>query len=208
MQRYTVFLNDKVVIISQNINMLPIQPVDLIVHHTDNHPVEDTYRQFAKSTDPGNLIIITETGFSQACSEFNSLFKKISAAGGIVKNTYGKYLFIKRFGMWDLPKGKLNKNESIREGAIREVTEETGLSDLVIFKQIPCSYHIYKDRSGREILKETFWFEMHCTGNQPLIPQIEEGITEVRWFAESELSIPLKETYESLKHLWKQYKQL
>jgi 8-oxo-dGTP pyrophosphatase MutT (NUDIX family) len=206
-QRYTVFLNDKAVIISQNINILEIQSVDTIVKYSDNLALEDVFRKFSNSTAPGNLIIIAQPDFDKACSSFNNLFKKICAAGGIVKNDNGEYLFIKRFGLWDLPKGKLNKHESIEQGALREVTEETGLTNLSMKKQLSCSYHIYKDRAGLEILKETFWFEMYCEGYQILIPQTEEGITEVKWFDEATLFIPLNETYESLKHLWEQYKQ-
>ncbi|MEI8047733.1 MAG: NUDIX domain-containing protein [Bacteroidota bacterium] len=133
------------------------------------------------------------------------MFSRIEAAGGIVRNREGEYLFIKRLGVWDLPKGKLDNNESAREGAIREVTEETGLKDLLISKQLLSTYHIYTDREGAEILKETYWFEMMNSTSQPLVPQLDEDITEVRWFRKDELEIPLKNTYASLQNLLEDY---
>ncbi|MFT4602413.1 MAG: 8-oxo-dGTP pyrophosphatase MutT (NUDIX family), partial [Arenicella sp.] len=54
-------------------------------------------------------------------SEFEN-FKFIEAAGGLVEFK-GKFLFIKRNGLWDIPKGKLEKGESIEEGAVREIEE-------------------------------------------------------------------------------------
>ena len=154
------------------------------------------------------LWIIANADFGRVCIEFNNFFKKIEAAGGIVRNTEEEYLFIKRLRVWDLPKGKLHKNEFIQECALREVSEETGLHGLVIKQQLPSTFHIYTDRHGREVLKETYWFEMICHQSQTLVPQTEEDITEVRWFTESELSIPLGNTYASLQYLWKQYMEV
>lgn len=143
-----------------------------------------------------------------ACDAFNSMFTRIEAAGGIVRNQKEEYLFIKRLGIWDLPKGKLNKNEAVADGALREVTEETGLTKLIVTKQLPSTYHIYTDKKGREVLKETFWFEMMCNEDQKLVPQLEEDITEVKWFNANELDIPLLDTYASLRQLIVSYLQV
>jgi ADP-ribose pyrophosphatase YjhB (NUDIX family) len=133
------------------------------------------------------------------------MFTRIEAAGGIVRNPQEEYLFIKRLGVWDLPKGKLHKKEALQDGALREVTEETGLTNLTIAKQLPSTFHIYTDRKGREILKETYWFEMMCNKDQKLVPQLEEDITEVKWFSAGELNIPLHNTYASLRLLLESY---
>ena len=53
-------------------------------------------------------------------------FKVVEAAGGIVEKD-GKLLMIYRRKMWDIPKGKLDKGETIQECAVREVEEETGV---------------------------------------------------------------------------------
>jgi len=41
----------------------------------------------------------------------------ITAAGGLVQNNEGAFLLMFRRGFWDLPKGKLDPNESIPECA-------------------------------------------------------------------------------------------
>ena len=122
--------------------------------------------------------------------EFSTMFKKIEAAGGIVKNNEEKILFIYRLGRWDLPKGKLEPNEKLDEAALREVEEETGLQELVLEKFVNTTFHIYKEkRDGKEvkILKGTHWFKMQYIGNEIPKPQIEEGITKVEWINAEEI---------------------
>ena len=70
------------------------------------------------------------------------------AGGGLVYNKKGDVLFIFRNGKWDLPKGGIEKGEEIRETALREVEEETGVTNLVIKRKLQKTYHIFK-RSGR-----------------------------------------------------------
>jgi len=205
MQRYTVFLNDRIVSISQNIDIPENKPGEMIMDFTDKSQLIKAYDSFYKDTNCTKLSIKTGENFAEACEIFNKLFIRIEAAGGIVNNQKEKYLFIKRLGIWDLPKGKLKKRESIEVGALREVTEETGLSNLTITRQLPSTFHIYTDRKGKEILKETYWFEMTCHMNQKLVPQTEEDITEVKWFAVKDLNIPLKNTYSSLRALLENY---
>lgn len=114
-------------------------------------------------------------------SEFQKLFRIIEAAGGIVNNSAGEILFIKRLGKWDLPKGKMEKGESREESAVREIEEETGLTNVELVKFINTTYHIYVERNGDKVLKCSHWFEMNFYGEDTSKPQIEEGITEVAW---------------------------
>ncbi|MET3536246.1 NUDIX hydrolase [Chryseobacterium limigenitum] len=114
-------------------------------------------------------------------AEFQKLFRIIEAAGGLVNNNKGDMLFIKRLGKWDLPKGKMEKGESREESAVREIEEETGLSNVELVDFINTTYHIYIERNGEKILKCTHWFEMNFFGEDTSKPQIEEGITEVAW---------------------------
>jgi ADP-ribose pyrophosphatase YjhB (NUDIX family) len=129
---------------------------------------------------------------------FSKLFKVIDAAGGLVKNKNAEWLFIFRHNKWDLPKGKLEKNEAITDAAIREVEEECGIKGLSIVKQIPSTYHIYFINS-KAVLKRTYWFEMDCTDQSPLVPQLEEGITDVKWLSKGELKKVWDNTYESVR---------
>jgi ADP-ribose pyrophosphatase YjhB (NUDIX family) len=134
----------------------------------------------------------------QLFAYFSKLFKVIDAAGGLVKNERSQWLFIFRHNRWDLPKGKLEKNEAIMDAAIREVEEECGISGLTIVKQLPATYHIYF-LDNKAVLKRTYWFEMNCSDQSPLVPQAEEGITDVKWFSKGDLKKVWDKTYESVR---------
>jgi ADP-ribose pyrophosphatase YjhB (NUDIX family) len=207
-QRYTVFLNEKTVLICPAINLPESRTNEMVIDYTGKSSLVKAYKHFCRDTDCVKLIIKTDTNFAEACEIFNKMFTRIEAGGGIVRNQKAEYLFIKRLGVWDLPKGKLYIKEPVQDGALREVREETGLTNLEITMQLPSTYHIYTDRKGREILKETYWFEMLCKVDQKLVPQLEEDITEVRWFSAGDLNIPLQNTYASLRQLLVSYLQV
>ena len=135
-------------------------------------------------------------------SSFSLSFKVIEAAGGLVKNSKGEYLFIFRNGKWDLPKGKIEKGEGIKVAAVREVEEECGISKLKILKELDSTYHVYH-QDGKAILKRTYWFEMVCEDDSKLIPQEEEGITEVKWIAKKDFDQVNDNTYDSIKEVMK-----
>ncbi len=135
-------------------------------------------------------------------ASFSASFKSIHAAGGLVRNIKGQYLFIFRNGKWDLPKGKIEKGEGIKSAAIREVEEECGIKKLSIGKELESTYHIYHINE-KAVLKRTYWFEMLCEDESPLIPQVEEGITDVKWLSENELNMVLENTFDSIKEVMK-----
>jgi len=113
--------------------------------------------------------------------EFSSQFKDIRAAGGLVINRVGEVLFIFRRGHWDLPKGKMEADETKKESAIREVQEETGLKNVKIIHKLEPTYHIYiGQNSQKRILKTTYWYLMVTTRTK-VIPQVEEDIEKVEW---------------------------
>ena len=132
-----------------------------------------------------------------AWQAFKQNFTVIEAAGGVVMKNQ-ELLFIYRNGKWDLPKGKLEINESIALCAVREVKEECGISQLTILKELPATYHTYK-QCGENVLKITYWFLMDCTEECPLIPQTEEGIDLVEWKNEKAVQLALKNTYPNIK---------
>lgn len=108
-------------------------------------------------------------------------YKEVLAAGCIVRNRDGAYLWIERNGKWDLPKGKVEQGEKIEEAAVREVEEETGIGSITLKRDLGKTYHTY-DEAGTPILKTTFWFlAAHAGGATPGSPQAIEGITAVHW---------------------------
>jgi 8-oxo-dGTP pyrophosphatase MutT (NUDIX family) len=136
---------------------------------------------------------------------FKQHFIYIKAAGGIVFNG-SAYLFIERNDKWDLPKGKIDKGESARQAAIREIAEECNLSGHYIVSKICNTYHTYY-YNNVNILKKTKWFFLRVDPHQTkdLKPQIEEGITQIRWFKLEEFEIIRKNTYESIKLVLDEY---
>jgi 8-oxo-dGTP pyrophosphatase MutT (NUDIX family) len=125
--------------------------------------------------------------------------KKIIAAGGLIFNDKQNLLMIFRRGKWDLPKGKLDKGESIEECAIREVQEETGIQNVKAEKFLGITYHKYFDKySKQETLKETHWFKMYADGIQPLIPQTEEDIEIIEWVDKKNIREKLSNSYPNI----------
>jgi 8-oxo-dGTP pyrophosphatase MutT (NUDIX family) len=111
--------------------------------------------------------------------------KYIVAAGGLIQKN-DQFLMIKRLGKWDLPKGKLDKGETIESCAIRECEEECAVKKLTIIRPINSTFHIYPLKKTMAI-KESFWFYMQTDYDLPLIPQTEENIEEVKWFYKDEI---------------------
>ncbi len=125
----------------------------------------------------------------------------VIAGGGKAYNAQDQILFIYRNGKWDLPKGKIEKNEHIETAAIREVEEETGVTGLEITKFLYKTYHVFK-RNGEFRLKVTYWFEMKTEYEGDLIPQKEEGITKVKWKNKKKAKKALTNSYANIKKLF------
>ena len=125
-------------------------------------------------------------------------FKYVEAAGGVVRNSENKLLFIRRWNIWDLPKGKLNKHEDIEQCALRETEEETGVSGLNIAGTLPSSFHFYFYKE-KLFLKKTYWFLMETSYAGKLKPQLEEDISEVSWLDAIQCRKAFSETYRSLR---------
>ena len=127
--------------------------------------------------------------FAKFCNEFIV----IEAAGGLIKNKEGQYLFIYRHDKWDLPKGKLDKGEKTDAAAIRECQEECGIQQIDLKEFLTNTYHIYFYKKGWA-LKKTYWYLMESE-EKNLTPQLEESITEVAWKYPNEIPEMLSNTY-------------
>ena len=129
-------------------------------------------------------------------------FKIVKAAGGLVVKG-DKTLMIYRFKKWDLPKGKLKKNEDAAKGAKREVEEECNIK-VELKEKIGVTWHTYTQR-GKKILKKTIWYEMGCLDDSAMKPQLKEFIEEVKWMDRRDVKKVLKASYKSLEHVFNQY---
>lgn len=132
-------------------------------------------------------------------------FKIIDAAGGVVSNKKGKCLLIYRLKKWDLPKGKLDKGESFKMAAIREVEEETGVK-VKLIKSITTTWHTYTIMNN-PILKRNKWYAMRCLDDSGMKPQKEENIEKVTWMSDHEVSTAFKKSYRSIRYVIEVFKQ-
>lgn len=129
--------------------------------------------------------------------EFKACFRYVDAAGGVVLNDAGEFLIMKRDGIWDLPKGKLESGETPEKAALREVEEETGLKGLKITHPILSTFHTYQLTEDM-LLKKTKWYEMVYEGNGELIPETREKITELKWVKPGNTDFIRSNTYSSV----------
>lgn len=150
-------------------------------------------------------ITITVNGYRVAKDYLKSHFRIVKAAGGVVEKG-DKILMIYRLKKWDLPKGKLDRNERARDGAVREVEEECGIK-VEIGRKICNIWHTYS-LNEKKILKKTSWFIMKCINDKSMKPQLEEDIEEVKWLKTKDLFHALKDSYQSIRHVFKKYKEL
>ena len=193
---YKVFMNDK-----------PIILTDCLGEKNKYQVVEfdkfkfDMLQELMSSNTVEGVCLISKSLANDWVS-FKENFKVIEAAGGKVYNANAEILFIYRFDTWDLPKGHIEKGEDKQTAAIREVEEECGISGLEIQKELETTYHIFFTKKDKICLKVTFWFQMQTGFNGTLIPQTEEGISDVVFKDAVATKQALKNTYENIKLLF------
>jgi 8-oxo-dGTP pyrophosphatase MutT (NUDIX family) len=103
-----------------------------------------------------------------------------------------------RVGRWTIPKGHVEPGESIQQTALREVTEETGLTDLRLGERLDKIFFFYR-REGKLIFMTTHVFLMHARGDtDALVPGDSEGIIDTKWF-DAERALELVEYRDTEK---------
>lgn len=193
---YKVFFNQK-----------PIFLTTELVFQTVRTPV-----MFIKFSSPENIVKALKSKKTECLylyhqkedklwMHFLRHFPIVEAAGGLVRHQDGRFLFIYRNEKWDLPKGRIEKNEPIRIAAVREVEEETGVDGLEIVKPLIETFHVF-NRNGKYKLKKTFWFEMKTASTSTLTPQLDEGIEQAVWVFEKEIPHKFENAYENIKKVY------
>ncbi len=152
-----------------------------------------------------HAIFISSRNKRELINYIKSKFKVVKAAGGIVEKE-GKFLLIYRRKVWDFPKGKLDKGETIETCAVREVEEETGVK-VKLDKKIDAVWHTYIDRK-KYILKKTYWYAMHCTNDKKMAPQKSEGIKKAEWMSIEEVRKALHGSYKSIRYVMQEYMKM
>jgi len=133
--------------------------------------------------------------------------RQIIAAGGLVTNPMGQILWIFRRGYWDLPKGKLDDGETIQSCAVREVMEETGITDIQLHELLCFTNHTYFDKFlNEEVIKRSYWFHMTIPDMQQGQPQISEDIDKIEWHDLGKARHCLDQTYPTILEVIEAYR--
>jgi 8-oxo-dGTP pyrophosphatase MutT (NUDIX family) len=149
------------------------------------------------------IILLLCDHTSDSFRAFKNHFNLLTAAGGVVLNSSEEMLFIFRHQKWDLPKGKVEDDETPEIAAVREISEECGIQTNII-SPLTESWHTYI-QSGEPIIKRTIWFVMSYDGKGNIIPQREEGITQIIWKSDDDLSEIYSNTYASVQDVCEAY---
>jgi len=109
------------------------------------------------------------------------------SAGGVVFRRFPdgevRYLIIRdSYDKWGLPKGHLEEHETPALAAVRETREEVGLRDLTLHGPIRVIDWRFRSRGGKVVHKYCHFFLLESPSDEP-VPQLDEGITAVRWCA-------------------------
>ena len=159
---------------------------------------ENTFDMVKKWLDEGDENLeINDVENDILAAVIKKIFRFAPAAGGLVLINNG-IAAIERNGIPDLPKGHIEKNESPDEAALREVREETALSNLSIIKQLPSTFHCYL-LNNQWTLKKTSWFLMKSDDEFQPKPQEEEGISKVYLLNKDNVNEFLQKTYSSIR---------
>ncbi|PRD48323.1 orotate phosphoribosyltransferase [Sphingobacterium haloxyli] len=199
-QIYKIYMNECQLILADflpkklpNVQTIGLQDIDL----------EKLFQASKHKTTKGITYLYIHRDIEKVFKSVLQGLEIIKAAGGLVKNGDGEYLFIHRLGKWDLPKGKVENNEKMKEAAIREVEEECGIRINYLGPKLQTTYHIYTMR-GNLVLKQTNWYEMAVNKSPKLSPQSEEDITDARWIDRDNFDVVLKNTYPLIVQIIKQ----
>jgi len=190
---YKVFIDNREVNFTNNLNS--IDGRSYIKFNSNQSVVHELIPLL--STQPKNesvYVYIDQYNFDLKI--FFKEFIFVDAAGGIVQEN-DEFLFIKRNGYWDIPKGKLNNRESFEKAAQREIEEECGINNLILKNQICSTFHTYFFKN-EWYLKKTIWYHFELKSHQETRCQEEEGITEIVWLPRSKFQKIYKNTFSSI----------
>ena len=139
---------------------------------------EDTIQTAIKALKKKKLseAYIYHPNHEEILKKFTKKIPLTVAAGGVVTNPKGKVLFIYRNDKWDLPKGKLDKGESIEDCAIREVMEETGAE--VTIESLLGVYLWIHPQTRQQFLRIVYIAHLL---RENVSDQLDDGIHAVHW---------------------------
>ncbi|WGQ08911.1 NUDIX domain-containing protein [Pedobacter gandavensis] len=192
MKKYSIYINDNTLFIADS---KPTQEKEIQQLELEGFDFRLFYKNLPVNAAADYLLLVADP--KAVFKQIKNNLILIRAAGGLVKSAKGNYLFIYRNKKWDLPKGKVEKGEKMREAGLREVEEECGVTIYTNDQKLCKTYHVYP-MGNKLVLKKTKWYSMTVKGEPKLIPQKEEGITKAKWLNKADLAPVLVNTYPSI----------
>jgi len=99
------------------------------------------------------------------------------SAGGVVFFGNAILLLKKYNGDWVLPKGRVEKNEDLKDTALREVMEEAGVK-AEITKYIGVANYKFKNLKENEMVYKTVHWYLMKSNCMDCVPQKKEGFVD------------------------------
>ena len=210
---YVIYINDRPLVLRSSTppgtrDRAPV-PYDSSTHLAARYNGKPrTLLQYADMLEKGSprvrSVELEAPDVEQLWADFRGKYKRVEAAGGVVTLAgTDRVLFIHRRGRWDLPKGKIDPGEDAPTAALREVEEETGVTQLTLGRPLLTTYHTYRNRKEKRVLKPTYWFDM-TTRQEALVPQAEEDIERAEWHRVTEMLASDVNLYPNLALLLRQ----
>jgi len=101
------------------------------------------------------------------------------SAGAVVysESSSGKKYLLLNYpsGHWDFVKGNIESGETYKQTVIREVKEETGITDISFVDGFEDKVEYYYQRDGKTIHKEVVFFLVHTKTNEVILSHEHRG---------------------------------
>lgn len=202
----TIYVHNKPVYLcnelTPSLEKLHHHPETIFIDELDTHTIKAMLHEI--TLPEINCGIFLHKNLEDLKNQFFKKFELHVAAGGLVVNKKKEILMIYRRGSWDLPKGHLDKGETLEACAIREVQEETGLQKISISSPLAVTYHTY-EQGTHHILKESQWYLMKLEADEVPVPQTEEDIEQIEWISPENIHPYIANAYPSIRDVLNRY---
>jgi len=84
---------------------------------------------------------------------------------------------------WALPKGHIEPNESLEQAALREIQEETGLTNIQLISHLGTVLRKSTKGNGDIAHKTVHYYLAYALSNSQSQTPLDESFTEVGWFS-------------------------
>lgn len=215
-----LYINDKYIKILKEGEFYPVDKPDLEVDSLKGMQAKDLHGTvLLRNSSEGDLhtllgwieykklpflqtVVCRTEDYHASKNYIKSQFRIIKAAGGLVRKK-NLFLLMHRLGKWDLPKGKVERGEKMKEAAVREVKEECGI-DARLQQKLCTTWHTYI-QEGKRIMKKTVWYTMDCVDDSKMEPQYVENIDHLQWMTMEECQVALQNSYRSIHGVFDAY---